>query len=107
MFKRLKNGKGSEAFYLIPNDVSYTIRLTSKEDLFQLNTYSFAGNDVSDESNCKDEKIENCTMRKMKKVKMRKTKLHTSSFRGLEMTVAMSQQTKLRFSTLSFPHYIK
>lgn len=57
MFKRLKNGKGSEAFYLIPNDVSYTIRLTSKEDSFQLNTYSFAGNDVSDESNCKDEKI--------------------------------------------------
>ncbi len=57
IYKSLKNGKGLEAFYLTPNDVSYTIRLTPKGDSFLLHTYNFDGNDVSDESNYKDEKI--------------------------------------------------
>lgn len=57
IYKRLKNGKGIETFYRKLFDVSYTIRLDPKGDSFQLHTYSFEGNDVSEESNYKDEKI--------------------------------------------------
>jgi len=57
IFKRLKNGKAVETFYLKPNNIRHTIRLDLKENLFQLHTFYFDGNDVFDESNYKDEKI--------------------------------------------------
>ena len=57
IYKRLKNGKGIETFYRTPNDDSYTIRLESKGELFQLHTFNFDGNNVLEEENYKDEKI--------------------------------------------------
>ena len=57
IYKRLKNGKGIEAFYQKSVDVTYTIRLDVKENSFQLHTFNFDGNDVFEEGSYKNEKI--------------------------------------------------
>ena len=58
IFKRLKNGKSIETFYRKSNDITYTIRLDNKNNLFTLHFYYLDGNDVFDETNYKDERME-------------------------------------------------
>ena len=58
IFKRLKNGKSIETFYRQSNDITYTIRIENKNNLFILYFYYFEGNDVNDDKNYKDESME-------------------------------------------------
>lgn len=57
IYKRLKNGKGLEGLCRKANYTDYTIRLDPVGNSFQLCTFNFEGNDVTDEANYKDEKI--------------------------------------------------
>jgi len=56
IYKKLKNGKELVEYTNI-NNARYTIRIQLEEDIFQLHTYIFEGNDVFDDKNYKDEKI--------------------------------------------------
>ena len=43
IFKRLKNGKPILSFFKKSNEISYTINISFKNDLFQLHFYNFDG----------------------------------------------------------------
>jgi hypothetical protein len=59
IYAQLKNGKLLQTFYSVSEEVSYTVRIQSTEERFQLHTYHFDGNDVADDASYKDEKIRN------------------------------------------------
>lgn len=57
LFKRLRNSKDVEVFYKNSEDITYTIRLNYKNNVFTLHSYYVDGDDVFDEANYKDENI--------------------------------------------------
>lgn len=57
ILKNLKNRGYIEIFYKKSEDISYTIRLTIKDNTFLFHYYYVDGNDVFDEHNYKDEQF--------------------------------------------------
>lgn len=57
IFAQLKNGKNIDLSYRQSDEVICTIRIAAVETQFQLHTYHFDGNEVTDEASYKDEKI--------------------------------------------------